>query len=31
MVDENDPDDAAEIKMNANRLTKSLTELKIQH
>lgn len=31
MVDENDPDDAAEIKMNEKRLAKSLSELNIGH
>jgi hypothetical protein len=31
MVDENDPDDAVEIKMNEKRLTKSLSELNIKH
>ena len=29
MIDDNDPDDAAEIKMNAGRLEKTLAELKV--
>jgi len=31
MIDDNDPDDAAEIKMNAGRLDKTLTDLKVVH
>jgi len=31
IVDDNDPDDAAEIKMNEKRLAKSLSELNIEH
>lgn len=31
IIDENDPDDAADIKMNERRLTKTLSELNIHH